>query len=164
VDAIKDWWKQKLGEDWRALRTTAIEMLQKEAQLEEIVRLVGPDALPERERIVLESARMMREDLLQQFAFHEVDTYCPVEKQLGMLKLVLKFYEKSLEAVNRGVSTEEVKKLPIKDEIAGMKRITPEKFQTEYKAMEGRLEKQFLELIQTKKAPTGGKVERIHEE
>ena len=163
VDAIKDWWKQKLGEDWKALRTTAIEMLQKEAQLEEIVRLVGPDALPERERAVLESARMMREDLLQQFAFHEVDTYCPIEKQLGMLKLVLKFYEKSLEAVNRGVSVEEVKKLPIKDEIAGMKRITPEKFQKEYKAMEGRLEKQFLELIQTKKAPTGGKVERIHE-
>jgi len=164
VDAIKEWWKQKLGEDWKALRTTAIEMLQKEAQLEEIVRLVGPDALPEQERAVLESARMMREDLLQQFAFHEVDTYCPVEKQLGMLKLVLKFYEKSLEAVNRGVSIEEVKKLPIKDEIAGMKRITPEKFQKEYKAMEGRLEKQFLELIQTKKAPTGGKAERRHEE
>jgi len=164
VDAIKDWWKQNLGEDWKTLRMTAIEMLQKEAQLEEIVRLVGPDALPERERVVLESARMMREDLLQQFAFHEVDTYCPVEKQLGMLKLVLKFYEKSLEAVNRGVSTEEVKKLPVKDEIAGMKRITPEKFQKEYKAMEGRLEKQFLELIQTKKAPTGGKVERSHEE
>ena len=164
VDAIKDWWKQKLGEDWKALRMTAIEMLQKEAQLEEIVRLVGPDALPERERTVLESARMMREDLLQQFAFHEVDTYCPIEKQLGMLKLVLKFYENSLEAVNRGVSVEEVKKLPIKDEIAGMKRIPPEKFQKEYKAMEGRLEKQFLELIQTKKAPVSGKVERSHEE
>ena len=164
VDAIKDWWKQKLGEDWKALRTTAIEMLQKEAQLEEIVRLVGPDALPEQERAVLESARMMREDLLQQFAFHEVDTYCLVEKQIGMLKLILKFYENSLEAVKRSVPIEEVKKLPIKDEIAGMKRITPEKFQKEYKAMEGRLEKQFLELIQTKKAPTGGKVERSHEE
>jgi V/A-type H+-transporting ATPase subunit A len=159
VDAIKDWWKQKLGEDWKGMRAAAIEMLQKEAELEEIVRLVGPDALPERERAVLESARMMREDLLQQFAFHEVDTYCPIEKQLGMLKLVLKFYEKSLEAVNYGVSIEEVKKLPIKEEIAGMKRIPPEKFRREYNAMEERLEKQFLELIQTKKAPTGVKVE-----
>jgi len=159
VDAIKDWWKEKLGEDWKALRAEAIEMLQKEAQLEEIVRLVGPDALPEKERAVLESARMMREDLFQQFAFHEVDTYCPIEKQLGMLKLLLKFYENSTEAVNRGVPVEEIKKLPIKDEIAGMKRLPPEKFEKEYKAMAGRLEKQFAEIIRTKKAPAGGKGE-----
>jgi len=159
VDAIKDWWKEKLGEDWKALRAEAIEMLQKEAQLEEIVRLVGPDALPEKERAVLESARMMREDLFQQFAFHEVDTYCPIEKQLGMLKLLLKFYENSTEAVNRGVPVEEIKKLPIKDEIAGMKRLPPEKFEKEYKAMAGRLEKQFAEIIRTKKAPAGGKSE-----
>jgi len=157
VDAIKDWWEQKLGEDWKALRAEAVEMLQKEAQLEEIVRLVGPDALPERERAVLESARMMREDLLQQFAFHEVDTYCPIEKQLGMLKLLLKFYKNSTEAVKRGVPVEEIKKLPIKDEIAGMKRLPPERFEKEYKAMVGRLEKQFAEIMQTKKAPVGGK-------
>ncbi len=157
VDAIKDWWGQKLGEDWKALRAEAVEMLQKEAQLEEIVRLVGPDALPERERAVLESSRMMREDLLQQFAFHEVDTYCPIEKQLEMLKLLLKFYEKSTEAVKRGVAVEEIKKLPIKDEIAGMKRLPPERFEKECKAMAGRLERQFAEIIQTKKAPVGGK-------
>ena len=157
VDAIKDWWEQKLGEDWKALRAEAVEMLQKEAQLEEIVRLVGPDALPERERAVLESARMMREDLLQQFAFHEVDTYCPIEKQLEMLKLLLKFYKNSTEAVKRGVPVEEIKKLPIKDEIAGMKRLPPERFEKEYKAMVGRLEKQFAEIMQTKKAPVGGK-------
>jgi V/A-type H+-transporting ATPase subunit A len=157
VDAIKDWWEQKLGEDWKALRAEAVEMLQKEAQLEEIVRLVGPDALPERERTVLESARMMREDLLQQFAFHEVDTYCPIEKQLGMLRLLLKFYENSTEAVKRGVPVEEIKKLPIKDEIAGIKRLPPERFEKELKAITELLERQFAEIMQTKRAPVGGK-------
>jgi len=132
-----------------------VAMLQKEAELEEIVRLVGPDALPERERAVLESARMMREDFLQQFAFHEVDTYCPTEKQLGMFKLLLKFYENAVEAAKRGIAVEEIKKLPVKEEIAGMKRLPPERFEREYKSMEGRLEKQFTELFQTKKALGG---------
>jgi len=153
VDAIKDWWMEKLGADWKALRAEAMEMLQKEAELEEIVRLVGPDALPERERTVLESARMMREDFLQQFAFHEVDRYCPVEKQLGMFKLLLKFHENATDAAKRGVAAEEIKKLSTRDEIAAMKRIHPEKFEKEFKSIEGRLEKQFAELLQTKKAP-----------
>ncbi|MEM2192724.1 MAG: V-type ATP synthase subunit A, partial [Candidatus Hadarchaeales archaeon] len=74
VENVRGWWKEKLGEEWKELREEALAMLQKEAELEEIVRLVGPDALPEPEKAILESARMMREDFLQQFAFHEVDT------------------------------------------------------------------------------------------
>lgn len=155
VDSVKDWWKKELAEDWKSLRDEAIAMLQKEAELEEIVKLVGPDALPERERGVLEAARMMREDFLQQFAFDKVDTYCPVQKQLGMLKLVLGFYRNCIEATKRGVPVTGIKKLPIKDEIAGMKRLPPEEFERKYKAMEKRLKEQFEEILRTKKAPGG---------
>jgi len=155
VDRVKDWWKQKLGEDWKSLRDEAIGMMQMEAELEEIVKLVGPDALPEPERAVLEAARMMREDFLQQFAFHEVDTYCPVEKQLGMFKIVLDFYRNSAEAAKRGVAVSEIMKLPIKDAIAGMKRLPPEKFQKEYKSLQRQLKEQFTELMRSGKAPAG---------
>jgi V/A-type H+-transporting ATPase subunit A len=153
VDSVKDWWRQKLGEDWKSLREEAIGLMQKEAELEEIVKLVGPDALPEPERAVLEAARMMREDFLQQFAFHEVDTYCPVEKQFGMFKIVLDFYRKSVEAAKRGVAVSEIRKLPIKEAIAGMKRLPPEKFQREYKSLQRQLEEQFTELMRSGKAP-----------
>jgi V/A-type H+-transporting ATPase subunit A len=131
-------------------------MLQKEAELEEIVKLVGPDALPESERAVLESARMMREDLLQQFAFHEVDTYCAPEKQIGMLKIVLDFYRNSVDAAKNGISVGEIKKLPIKEDIAGMKRLPSEKFAKEYGKIEKQIKEQFDSLLKTKKAPVGG--------
>jgi V/A-type H+-transporting ATPase subunit A len=128
-------------------------MLQREAELEEIVRLVGPDALPEPERALLESARMMREDLLQQFAFHPVDTYCPPEKQLGMLKLVLEFYRNCVEAAKRGVPVEEIRKLPVRESIASMKRVEYDKFPKEREKMEKQIKEQFAEILKTKKAP-----------
>jgi V/A-type H+-transporting ATPase subunit A len=156
VDNVREWWKRKLKEDWKALRDEAIAMLQKETELEEIVKLVGPDALPEPDRAVLEAARMMREDFLQQFAFHEVDTHCPIEKQFGMLKLVLDFYRNSVEAARRGISVGEIKKLPMKDVIAGMKRLPPEKFAKEQGKFETQLKEQFKELLKTRKAPAEG--------
>jgi len=118
------------------------------------VKLVGPDALPEPERAVLDAARMMREDFLQQFAFHEVDTYCPPEKQLGMFKLVLEFYRNSVEAARRGISIDEIRKLPVKDAIAGMKRLPTEKFVKECEKMEKQLKEQFGGMMKAKKAPT----------
>ncbi|MFB0500078.1 MAG: V-type ATP synthase subunit A [Candidatus Hadarchaeaceae archaeon] len=156
VNNVQDWWKQNLNEDWKALRDESIAMLQKEAELEEIVKLVGPDALPETDRAVLEAARMMREDFLQQFAFHEVDTHCPVEKQFGMLKLVLDFYRNSVEAARRGISVGTIKKLPIKETITGMKRIPPEKFMKDREKFEKQLKEQFEELMRTRKVPTEG--------
>ncbi len=87
---MQNWWKKEVGEDWLKLRTKAMALLQKESELQEIVKLVGPDALPPRERATLESARMIREDFLQQSAFHEVDTYCSGKKQYEMLKTYLK--------------------------------------------------------------------------
>lgn len=156
IDAVKDWWEQKLGMNWKAMRDEAIAMLQEEAELQEIVKLVGPDALPERDRAVLEAARIMREDFLQQFAYHEVDTYCPVEKQLRMLDVVLDFYRSAIEATRQGVSVDEIKKLPVRERIATMKRVPPDKFEAEYRSIKKQLKEQFSELIKAKGTLAGG--------
>jgi V/A-type H+-transporting ATPase subunit A len=151
VDSVKDWWKQRVGEEWKPLRDEAIAMLQQEAELEEIVKLVGPDALPEPDRAVLEAARMMREDFLQQFAYHPVDTYCSPEKQIEMLRLVLEFYTKAVDAARRGISVTEIGKLPIKEDIAGMKRLPIEEFLKRSKRVSRELKQQFDSLIKKKR-------------
>jgi len=121
VDAVKDWWHKNIDPEWKAMRDKAMALLQKESELQEIVRIVGPDALPERERAILLVARMLREDYLQQDAFDEVDTYCPPEKQVTMMRVLLNFYDKTMEAINRGVPLEEIAKLPVREEIGRMK-------------------------------------------
>ncbi|NJE06876.1 V-type ATP synthase subunit A, partial [Thermococcus sp. M36] len=121
VDSIKDWWHQNVDPEWKEMRDTAMKLLQKEAELQEIVRIVGPDALPDRERAILLVARMLREDYLQQDAFHEVDTYCPPKKQITMMKVILNFYKYTMEAVDAGIPVEEIVKLPVREEIGRMK-------------------------------------------
>ncbi len=126
LDSVESWWSKEIGKEWRNLRAKAMALLQKEAELQEIVQLVGPDALPEKERVVLEGARVIREDFLQQSAFHEVDTYCSAKKQFKMLSTMLTFYDSALDAVNKGISAKEIAELEIKDDLARMKYV-PEK-------------------------------------
>ncbi|TLM80063.1 MAG: V-type ATP synthase subunit A, partial [Actinobacteria bacterium] len=118
---VKGWYETNVAEDWLEMRDRAMSILQKETELQEIVQLVGPDALPESEKIILEVARMLREDFLQQFAFDEVDAYCPPEKQYWLLKTILAFYDASSGALNRGVALRGILDLPARDEIAGLK-------------------------------------------
>ncbi|ASJ06297.1 ATP synthase subunit A [Thermococcus pacificus] len=121
VDAIQGWWEQNVDPEWRKMRDQAMALLQKEAELQEIVRIVGPDALPDREKAILIVTRMLREDYLQQDAFDEVDTYCPPKKQVTMMRVILNFYEKTMEAVDRGVPVDEIAKLPVREKIGRMK-------------------------------------------
>ncbi len=121
VDAVQDWWHKNVDPEWRKMRDQAMALLQKEAELQEIVRIVGPDALPDREKAVLIVTRMLREDYLQQDAFDEVDTYCPPKKQVTMMRVILNFYEKTMEAVDRGVPVDEIAKLPVREKIGRMK-------------------------------------------
>jgi len=122
-DDIQEWFDTNVTPDWRNVRNNAILLLQKESELQEIVQLVGADALPEAERIVLEASRMIREDFLQQNAFHEVDCFCPPKKQYWMLKAIITFYESSREAMKRGVGLKQILDSPLKTEIARMKEI-----------------------------------------
>jgi len=121
LDAIQDWWHKNVDPEWRKMRDQAMALLQKEAELQEIVRIVGPDALPDREKAILIVTRMLREDYLQQDAFDEVDTYCPPKKQVTMMRVILNFYEKTMEAVDRGVPVDEIAKLPVREKIGRMK-------------------------------------------
>ncbi len=146
VESISGWWNTNIGEDWRELRDKAMVLLQKESELQEIVQLVGPDALPDRERVTLESTRMIREDFLQQNAYHEVDTYCSPNKQYGMLKTIVMFQENATAALERGAASDEVIALSVKEDIGRMKYIPEAEFEDEVKAIQDKIIKQTSEV------------------
>ncbi|MEW6088454.1 MAG: V-type ATP synthase subunit A [bacterium] len=127
VDQVQNWYLTNVSADWKELRDKAMFLLQKEVELQEIVQLVGPDALPETEKIILETTKILREDFLQQFAFHEIDAYCSPRKQYLMLKVIINFYNATSEAIERGVTLQQIFSLPIKNEIARMKEIPLDK-------------------------------------
>jgi V/A-type H+-transporting ATPase subunit A len=123
LDSIGDWYVENVARDWRELREKAMYLLQKEVELQEIVQLVGPDALPESEKAILDVTRMIREDFLQQSAYSDTDSFCPVEKQYLMLKVIMEFYENVNEAMARGVSLRQIQSLPLKAGIGRMKDV-----------------------------------------
>ncbi|MDA1196348.1 MAG: V-type ATP synthase subunit A [Nanoarchaeota archaeon] len=143
LDTVTDWFNEHSGSDWRDLRDKAMGLLQKEDQLQEIVQLVGPDALPDNERVILEVTKMLREDFLQQNAFLEEDAYCPIEKQYLMLKFILEFYDRAQEALKKGVKTEAIAGLAIKERIARMKEAKNETFGDHYKELQAEMSSQF---------------------
>ncbi|WP_053467774.1 V-type ATP synthase subunit A [Clostridium sp. L74] len=124
LEKISPWMDENVASDWTELRTRAMSLLQEEANLEEIVRLVGIDALSEKDRLKLEVAKSLREDYLQQNAFHEIDTYASLGKQYKMLKLVLFFYDEAQRALNAGIYLKELLDLEIRDKIARSKYVS----------------------------------------
>ena len=123
-------------------------ILQNESELQEIVKLVGPDALPLRERAMLESARMIREDFLQQSAFHEVDTYCPGKKQYEMLRLMLKYSDKILEAVAKNVYIDDIIAMKSRESLARMGTVPNKEFEKRFSEVEKEFEKEINSLIE----------------
>jgi V/A-type H+-transporting ATPase subunit A len=111
VDFVKEYWDKIFGGKWSAYRATALKMLQREAELSDIVRLVGPEALPEEDKLTLEVARMIREAFLQQSALDPVDAYSPPEKGMLILECVMEFYKKASEAVSRGITVAKIREL-----------------------------------------------------
>jgi len=125
LDVLSDWWTRNIDKEWRAYRDEAMRILQREDELKEIVKLVGPEALPERERLVLETARILREAFLQQNALDPIDTYCPPVKQFKMLKIIIDFYRLAERVIGKGVPVFKVKTLPVLREIMRMKISIP---------------------------------------
>jgi len=119
---FRDWYA-KVTDDFNELIAEAMGLLQREMELLEIVQLVGPDALAETERAVLAVARMLREDFLQQSAYHEVDRYCPIKKAYWMLKIILDFYHRTQTVLEAGIPLDQTASLPEVTEIARMKEI-----------------------------------------
>jgi len=147
LDEVNGWWKKEVGEDWLKLRNKAMALLQKESELQEIVKLVGPDALPSKERAFLESARMIREDFLQQSAFHEVDTYCPSSKQYEMLRLMLKFSDKLQEAVDKNVHMDDILSMKSRESLARMSTVPNKEFEMRFQTVENDFEKEIDSLM-----------------
>jgi len=124
---IDGWLTDNISTDWVEMRSEAMRILQEEADLAEIVRLVGVEALSAGDRLTLEVARSLREDFLHQNAFHEVDTYTSLEKQFEMLKLCLYFGVAAREAVSRGVAVADIETMKVRESIARAKYIPEDK-------------------------------------
>ena len=130
TDVLKNYLTSEVSEDFVELQKEAMKLLEEEAELEEIVRLVGFDALSPQDRLVLEAARSIREDFLHQNAFHETDTYTSLQKQYRMLRLILHFYFEAREALQKGASVQEVEKLGVREKIARAKYLPEEGVET----------------------------------
>ncbi len=122
----EDYWTEEIDPEFKELRAEAMAILQRESELSEIVRLVGVEALSLNERILMETARSIREDFLQQNAFHEVDTFSSLKKQFLMLKAIMHFHHEALEAVKAGVATKDILEAPVRERIARSKFLTEE--------------------------------------
>jgi V/A-type H+-transporting ATPase subunit A len=145
---LEKWQKANMGDDWPNLVKEALALLQKDQELREIVQLVGPDALPESERAILEAARMIKEDFLTQSALHEIDTYSPIGKTYRMLKLIIEFASKMTEAVQLGVQVRRILELSVLDNIARMKIAPWDSYEETMDAIERKIEGEFQSLFQ----------------
>ena len=135
IDSMAGWFDSNVHDDWMACRAQMMRLLQDEAELQEIVQLVGMDALSAPDRLKLEAARSIREDFLHQNSFHEIDTYTPLEKQYLLMKLVLAYYNESTKALSRGADVEALVRLPVRERIGRFKYTTPDAIEAEYESV-----------------------------
>ena len=123
ADKLADWYSDHVGDEWGGLRAKCMRILQEEAQLDEIVRLVGMDALSPNNRLTMETAKSIREDYLHQNAFHEIDTFASLEKQQDMLRLILEFDALARDALDKNVDIEDILALQVREQIGRAKYI-----------------------------------------
>ena len=135
ADSLSDWFNSEVTPKWSNHRSRIMQILQEEAELEEIVKLVGMDALSAKDRLKLETARSIREDFLHQNAFHEIDTYTPLDKQYKLMSLILKFYDLSLEAIEDGANIEKLLSMNVKERIGRFKYVKPDDTEKEYNSI-----------------------------
>ncbi len=145
LDDIANWFNQNVAEDWIALRTKLMGLLQDEAELQEIVQLVGMDALSAPERLKLEAARSIREDFLHQNSFDEVDTYTSLDKQHRMMLLISAYYDKSLAALNAGADIQKLIDLPVREQIGRYKYTLQENVASAFDQVMAQLDKEVNE-------------------
>ena len=147
IDILKEWNDQNIGRDFNELRGDTMKVLQEEAELEEIVRLVGVEALSAEDRLTLEAAKSLREDFLHQNAFHEVDTYTSLKKQYRMLKIVMNFYYKGKKAIAEGADIKDLFEIPVRDKIGRIKYINEKEVDEAFKAVDDELGQQIENLV-----------------
>lgn len=146
LDDIKTWWHKNIDESWSSCRYEIMELLQKEQRLLQVVKLVGPDVLPQTQRLILEVCSIFKNTFLQQSAFDKVDTYSSARKQFLMLKAILLFYHKSEEVIKKGVNVMEIRETPIYKEIMRMKLTYTENDLDALSKLPEKIDESFMEL------------------
>ena len=145
LDDMEKWFNGNVSEDWMEGRQKMMTLLQEEAELEEIVKMVGMDALSPTDRLKMEAARSIREDFLHQNSFHEVDTYTSLKKQHMMMRLVNAFYERSVAALGEGASLRKLISMPVREQIGRFKYTKAEDVEKEYQAVLDELAKEVAD-------------------
>ena len=147
TDTVSDWFKENVAHDWMELRARLMLLLQEESELDEIVKMVGMDALSPSDRMKLEAARSIREDYLHQNAFHEVDTYTPPKKQYLMMKLILEYYDVCCDALKNGADVEALSSMPVREEIGRYKYTENDAIDEKYSKVLADIKKQAKEIV-----------------
>lgn len=149
ADSLATWFNKNVKPDWYKLRGRLMALLQEEAELEEIVKLVGMDALSAPDRLKLEAARSIREDYLHQNAFDDTDTYTSLNKQYLMMELILAFYDKSVEALNKGAAIEKIVSMPSRERIGRFKYTPENNIDSEYTEILAELDSDIDRAVKT---------------
>lgn len=149
AESLGDWFNENVAADWTRLRQKMLTLLSDEAALEEIVRLVGMDALSASDRLKMEASRSIREDFLHQLAFHDVDTYTSLKKQHLMMKLIEGYYDMALETLDKGADIERIAQLPVREAIGRFKYITEDKVDDEYERIHKKLVNELAETLKS---------------
>ncbi|MFW6304670.1 MAG: V-type ATP synthase subunit A [Candidatus Saliniplasma sp.] len=148
LDQVSEWWGDNVNENWHTLRREGMKLLEKEDELQEIVQLVGPDALPRSDQFALQAARVLREDFLQQNAFHDIDTFCEPEKQFRMIQIMMEFYDRGTDALDEDVTVEELSEMEILERLSRMSNVHSEKWEEKYGDIEMEMNKEFEDLLE----------------
>ena len=147
TDTVSDWFKENVAHDWMELRARLMLLLQEESELDEIVKMVGMDALSPSDRMKLEAARSIREDYLHQNAFHEIDTYTPPKKQYLMMKLILEYYDVCCDALKNGADVEALSSMAVREEIGRYKYTENDAIDEKYSKVLADIKKQAEEIV-----------------
>ena len=143
LDDMETWFNANVASDWMEGRQKMMTLLQEEAELEEIVKMVGMDALSPFDRLKMEAARSIREDFLHQNSFHEVDTYTSLKKQHMMMVLVNEFFDRATDALKEGASLQKLISMPVREQIGRFKYVTEDKLDEEFKQVDETLSAQI---------------------
>jgi V/A-type H+-transporting ATPase subunit A len=139
IDRLSKWYEENVSKEFPAMRSETMKLLQEEAELQEIVQLVGVDALSAEDRLKLEACKSIREDYLHQNAFHDIDTYSSLNKQYKMLRLILEYYRQGMAALKAGADFNELAKLPVRETIGRFKYTEEKDIDERYEQVLGEL-------------------------
>ncbi|MGC8567783.1 MAG: V-type ATP synthase subunit A [Candidatus Micrarchaeia archaeon] len=147
INDLNGWYSTNVAQDFNSNRDEAMRILQREQELKNIVQLVGSDALPDNEQLVLEAGKMLRENFLRQSAFDEIDQYTSLESQYYMLKIILYLHQKSMEALDKGADLQSILSIKSKESIARMKEVKNGIHKAEYEKMQSSIDEEFGKLL-----------------